>query len=503
MLESVLGRLTDPVTWVFVVFLLFVWVMVKYYYRVYHYRVYRKGALLPSPCYPLVYHLPLVLSEFDQLYHLIQRLHTQYGESFALLALRDYQTVVQMKPSYDNIKWVLKDNFSNYILPLRRQEVLKEVLGDGIFAVNGNEWRSQRKTASHIFTGNNLKRHMAYVFVIHAEKVVERIEASARAGTALDIQTLFFEYTMATFAEIGLGEELRTLDGENKEFFDVFDLAQHLSIQRFRNPFWKIFRTLGIGDEPRLAEAVRKMDSYALKIVRKRLNSDDVDERMDLISFFLENARRNGHAMTEKELRDIVINFLVAGRDTTACLLTWMMYEFHLNPKVEATVLEEILRLTENGTLGLTSDVLKEMTYTEACALETLRLHPSVPLDDREALEDDFLPDGTFIAKGHSVSFAPYAVGRCEELWGEDVLEFRPERWLEGKKPDQYMFPSFSAGPRICLGRALSLLEAKVAVGTFLPKFRFDLINETVEYKVGVTMSVKDGLWMKPHARES
>jgi cytochrome P450 len=69
------------------------------------------------------------------------------------------------------------------------------------------------------------------------------------------------------------------------------------------------------------------------------------------------------------------------------------------------------------------------MSYTEAALLESLRLHPPVPVDDREALADDRLPDGTFLPKGTLVAFNPYCYGRAEALWGADVLDFKPERW--------------------------------------------------------------------------
>lgn len=90
---------------------------------------------------------------------------------------------------------------------------------------------------------------------------------------------------------------------------------------------------------------------------------------------------------------------------------------------------------------------------------ETLRLHPSVPGNQKYALEDDVWPDGTFVKAGTYVSWNPYAQGRNKNVWGDNAKEFYPERWLDEngnlKRENAGKWPAFHAGPRICLGNTI------------------------------------------------
>ena len=120
------------------------------------------------------------------------------------------------------------------------------------------------------------------------------------------------------------------------------------------------------------------------------------------------------------------------------------------------------------------------MAYTHASLCDSMRLYPPVPVDSREAMNDDVLPDGTLVKKGMIVTYHPYAMGRMEEIWGTDWPEFRPERWLErgsggewefvGK--DAYVYPVFQAGPRTCLGKEMAFLQMKRVVAGVLRRFK-------------------------------
>ncbi|RVX20810.1 Cytochrome P450 94A1 [Vitis vinifera] len=110
-----------------------------------------------------------------------------------------------------------------------------------------------------------------------------------------------------------------------------------------------------------------------------------------------------------------------------------------------------------------------------------MRFYPPVPVDSKEVVSDDVLPDGTVVKKGMRVTYHPYAMGRLEELWGSDWPEFRPERWLQrdpdtGKwsfvARDPYTYPVFQAGPRICLGKEMAFLQMKRVVAGVLRRFQ-------------------------------
>ncbi|KAI7983034.1 Cytochrome P450 94A2 [Camellia lanceoleosa] len=122
------------------------------------------------------------------------------------------------------------------------------------------------------------------------------------------------------------------------------------------------------------------------------------------------------------------------------------------------------------------------MVYTHASLSETMRLYPPIPIDGKQALKNNVLPDGTVVKKGMRVNYHPYALGRSEELWGEDWAEFRPERWLERDDDaaaewrflarDPYAYPVFQAGPRVCIGKEMAFLQMKRVVGAVLRRFQ-------------------------------
>lgn len=301
-------------------------------------------------------------------------------------------------------------------------------------------------------------------------------------------------------------------------------------IDRVFDPLWKAKRALNVGSEAVIKQHIRVLDQFSHATIdarrseyEEKASGSAKEAGTDLISWYLREAQKSGETLSKKYLRDVLLNFIVAGRDTTACLLSWFLYEMMLHPELEAEVLKEINTALEQvggeeEAWGIQEDpsryfaATQHMRYTEACLMESLRLHPSVPGDEREAVEDDVLPDGTKVPRGVNVSFGPYMFGRDPGLWPEPTA-FRPQRWLdllgEGSQGSaglgaagalhsvvsQYMFPMFSGGPRICLGKTLALMEAKLAVAMLLHRFQFSLVSDhPVQFAVAVTLNMKHGL---------
>jgi cytochrome P450 len=154
----------------------------------------------------------------------------------------------------------------------------------------------------------------------------------------------------------------------------------------------------------------------------------------------------------------------LAGRDTTASLLSNVFFVISKRPDIWSKLQEEIAVLN-----GQAPDYqqLKDMKYLRAVLNESLRLHPVVPANSREALVDTTLPLGggvdgkapIFIPKGTVVTWNTYVMHRRQDFYGKDAEEFKPERWLgpQGLRPGWEYLP-FNGGPRICLGRKFNIL---------------------------------------------
>ncbi|KAL0913880.1 hypothetical protein M5K25_017372 [Dendrobium thyrsiflorum] len=412
-----------------------------------------------------------------------------------------------------NIEYLLKTNFSNYSKGKFNYEVMKDLFGDGIFAVDGDKWRHQRKLASYEFSTKVLRDFSTAVFRTKATKLAKKMAEVAGSATAVDMQDLLMKSTMDSIFKVGFGVELETLSGTDDlgvAFSRAFDEANHMVFRRYVDIFWKAKRNFNIGLEAQLKRNLKVIDEFVFQLIqrkREQMESRHNDKmKEDILSRFV-LASQKDTTLTDKYLRDIILNFLIAGKDTSANTLSWFFYLLCKNPLVQEKIVAEIKEFTEFESGGsidgfvcrLTEEILDRLQYLHAALAETLRLFPAVPLDGKFAEEDDELPDGFKVKKGDGIAYISYAMGRMSYLWGEDAEDFRPERWLRNgtfQPESSFKFVSFHAGPRICLGKDFAYKQMKILAATLLHFFKFKLENESMvaTYKTMFTLHMDKGL---------
>jgi len=213
---------------------------------------------------------------------------------------------------------------------------------------------------------------------------------------------------------------------------------------------------------------------------------------------------------SDEFLRDIFINFVLAGRDTTPSALTWFFWNLSTRPDVVLKIQDELrlIRSRHNQAETFTNvDELREMNYLHAAISESLRLYPPVPLLLRKCLVDDLLPDGTPVKSGWMVMYNAYAMARTETIWGENCREFRPERWLEDgvfRPKNPFQFPVFHAGPRVCLGKDMAYIQMKAVAASVLERFEVEVVEDGgKQHELGITLKMKGGLPVKIKKQES
>ncbi|KAJ5118420.1 hypothetical protein N7526_010057 [Penicillium atrosanguineum] len=174
-----------------------------------------------------------------------------------------------------------------------------------------------------------------------------------------------------------------------------------------------------------------------------------------------------------KMLRDNMLNILLAGRDTTASLLSSTFFYLSRHPAVFTRLRREIVEAFGDSktSIEITQTKLKDIQYLRYVLNEVLRLQPPVPVNFRVATKDTSLPVGggpdnrspVYVRKGQMVAYNVFAMHRRTDLWGPDARSFRPERWEENAKHGWEYLP-FNGGPRICLGREFSTKEREKGV---------------------------------------
>lgn len=414
------------------------------------------------------------------------------------------------------IEHILKTSFNKYSKGDYNKELMGDLLGQGIFTADGDKWRQQRKLANSEFSTRVLRNFSSGIFRGNAAKMVRIISKLSKREQVFEIQDLFMRSTLDSMFKVLFGVDLNCLEGSSKEgvaFIKAFDDSNALTYQRYVDPFWKLKRSLNIGSEASLKRNIKVIDHFVydlIKTERKRLaeQQDHSVEKEDILSRFLVESTKDPEGMTDKYLRDIILNFMIAGKDTSANALSWFVYMLCKNPLVQEKIVNEIKEVT--GTEGdstniddfvtsITEEVLEKMHYLHSALTETLRLYPSVPMDGQCAETDDILPDGYKVKKGDDVNYMAYAMGRMTHIWGEDTEEFRPERWLKNgifQPESPFKFIAFHGGPRICLGKDFAYRQMKIVSMALLRFFRFKLADETtkVTYRTMFTLHIDGGL---------
>ncbi|VAI29980.1 unnamed protein product [Triticum turgidum subsp. durum] len=267
---------------------------------------------------------------------------------------------------------------------------------------------------------------------------------------------------------------------------------------------WKVKKWLNVGKERRLKKAIADVHGFAMEIVRSRRQSASGEEnRDDVLSRFVASDEHGDEA-----LRDIVLSFLIAGRETSSSALTWFFWLVSSRPDVVARIADEVrsVRSMAGTRPGdpFTFDALRDMRYLHAALTESMRLYPPVPIDSQSSAADDTLPDGTHIGAGWNITYSAYAMGRLAVIWGKDCAEFKPERWLgdDGAfRPESpFRYTVFHAGPRTCLGKEMAYVQMKSIAASVLEEFAVDVVRKNAgsggvpEHVLSVTLRMKGGL---------
>ncbi|XP_056174559.1 cytochrome P450 704C1-like isoform X2 [Syzygium oleosum] len=328
------------------------------------------------------------LLNFSRLHHHMTDLAGKHRTYRLLSPLRS--EVYTSEPA--NVEYMLKTNFENYGKGCYNYSLLKDLLGDGIFTVDGDKWRQQRKVSSYEFSTKVLRDFSSVVFRRNAAKLANILSEAASTNQIIDIQGLFMKSTLDSIFKVAFGVELDSMCGtseEGAEFSSAFDDASAMTLWRYVDVFWKIKKFLNIGSEAALKKNIRIIDNFVYKLIRRKIKqmhnpTDDPSmKKEDILSRFLQ--------VTDTDLtylRDIILNFIIAGKDTTAATLSWFIYMLCKYPMIQEKVAQEVKQMSNvkeisdfaSFAASMGEEALEKMHYLHATITETVRLYPAVPV---------------------------------------------------------------------------------------------------------------------------
>ncbi|KAF2036159.1 cytochrome P450 alkane hydroxylase-like protein [Setomelanomma holmii] len=382
----------------------------------------------------------------------------------------------------ENVRAILATNFENWSLGQERIKQMSDYLGHGVFTNEGAAWKHSREMLRPCF-----ERHQVADTSLFAKHMDRLIAVLPTDGTAVDLQPLFHELTLDIATKFMFGRSTDSLKREEKtkEVADFVEAFEYCADPFLSENFEKYgYLGLFLPDKKRKRGA-QTIKDFADKIIDEELSSKHPTppSKQTRYIFFDEILSQTTNRTI---IRSELLNILLAGRDTTAALLSNVMWELPCHPAILSCLRAEIVEHV--GDEVPTYEQLKELKYLRAIINESQRLYPIVPSNSRQALHDTNLPRGggpdgsapIFVPKGAYVAYHTYAMHRRTDIYGSDADEFRPERWLEqGFRPGWAYIP-FSGGPMVCIGQNFALTEAMFVVVRLLQCFEVDGRDEGI-----------------------
>ncbi|KAI0364501.1 cytochrome P450 [Pilatotrama ljubarskyi] len=417
--------------------------------------------------------------------------------------------------------WTIDTRALNHILthsaeyqkPEGARRNLARILGKGVLFTEGEQHRQQRRIMNSAF-GPAQIRELTPIFVDKAIELRDVWDGQIpQDGSVARIDVLqgLSKMTLDVIGLAGFNYRFDSLAGKpnelNQAFQEIFNPSIQVSAFMILKNFIRILELIPDERSRRVDRAQDVMRRIGMELLQEKkaeirrelaesrdgsVQRKDVHGR-DLLTLLLK-ANMATDIPENQRLSDedvLARTFLVAGHETTSTATTWCLYALTQSPEVQKKLRDELFTLdTDKPTM----DQLNGLPYLDAVVRETLRIHAPVPTTMRVANNDDVIPvsepfvdrygkiqEGIRVSKGTPIIIPILALNRSKKLWGEDALEFKPERW-ESPPESVSSIPgvwghilSFLGGPRACIGYRFSLVEMKALLFTLVRAFEFEL----------------------------
>jgi len=392
----------------------------------------------------------------------------QLGRRVRVVVLGDHTAIAQ----------VLRDRPEGFRRTERLQDIWLEMgLLPGVFGANGEVWQRQRRMVMHGFDPGHVRRYHPQLQRV-ADRLVTRWQGAAAQQLDIDLQADLMRFTVDAIAGLAFGAEVDTLSSDD----DV--IQRHLNRLfpiLFRRvfaplPLWRWFPNADDRALPATVTAINAAVDGFIRQARARLDAQPAlrEAPGNLLEAMLVAADAPGSGIDDAQVAGNVLTMLLAGEDTTANTLAWLVHLLWQHPAELRRAVDEVRRVCPAGRAA-TMDELAQLEHLEACAHEAMRLKPVAPMNALQALRPTEVA-GVRIEPGMLV-MAVMRHDAMNDARVPEAAQFRPDRWRgDGSPAEAAQHPKrvsmpFGAGPRICPGRYLALLEIKTAMAALLANF--------------------------------
>ena len=392
----------------------------------------------------------------------------------------------------------------------------EKLLGESVLLTEKEEWRFQRKIMNPSFHFEHLK-NLTGKFIKITNLFVDKLNNLE----TFEPTVWFSKMTLDALGLAGFGSYFKSLEGGLTKEYNAYNLIIK-ELTSFARVF-PIYEKLPIESNRKLAAAVGDFDEWMNKIIKekkeKNLEVENDSEECDLLDLLVQshnfnssddsldefssikssqnnnenevNNNKEFHTLSDKQLKQNIFLFFLAGHETTSGSLTFIIDFLSKNEKAQQKCREEVYRVIgkENEPHY---DTVKDLDYISAVIKESMRLSSPVGALSRVANEDTTL-NGYFVPKGTIIFLVTEYTQKDPDIW-ENPDQFIPERWLDDKqKVPPFAYMPFGAGPRVCIGFNFALLEMKIVLSMLLQRFAFFPTGDQLIFNKSFTLRPQDG----------
>jgi cytochrome P450 len=412
----------------------------------------------------------------------------EYGDIFRIKSPFGQATVIA---SPELARQVLAERYACYQQKSRAYIVLRILMGNGLVTSEGEFWRGQRKLVQPAFHRRRLDALFA-MMVERTNEFVARFQPAAKSETAVDLATPLSELTLDIISRAMFSSDVQGAAADVSRHIAVLN---EYALHMLRHPWLFLLpKRIPTPFTYGPVSSLNALDRIVLGIIHARRRGSDTHD--DLLSMLLSACEEEtGRGMTDAQLRDEVMTIFVAGHETTANAMAWLLYLVSQHPEVEEKLLADIDAHWPQE--GLNNQNIFAFSYVRQVIEESLRVYPTIWSVGRCCTQPDKL-GGYDIPVGMNVVVPIFHFHWHQRFWPEPQ-RFDPSRFVPERRPaaDSMTYFPFGAGARSCIGNHFALQELMIMTVLFLRHFRFRVQpGFKVEPDPLITLRPKHGMKM-------
>lgn len=459
----------------------------------------RPAAQLPRPA-----GLPLIGNahalKLSKLHLVLEDWARQHGEIYHFRVFNQQHVVVACP---ELIKDIMRARPEGFARLGKLRDIEDTAIAEGVFSAEGDQWKRQRKLLMPALSNASLGKTMEHMQTCTA-RLMQLWQGAP--GQDIDVLTDIMRYTVDVTSLMVFGHDMNTLEqGDNQLQRDIARIFSEINFRiNFPVPYWRYIHLPRDREYSRAKDSVEKHVYALIDAARQRMTQDPVPHNLIESMLVASDPETPGAKLSDNEVYANALTMLLAGEDTTANTLAWLVYHLSQSSAQQEKIRAEMSMAVGAGNMLSDLKQTRLLPYTLACIQEVMRLRSTAPVFFIENIQPVALR-GTWLPARTPIYLLSRYAG-LQNKYCADPQRFLPERWLAqpdavavagSSNPAPNQPPSapvaqvpFGFGPRICAGMNLAMLEMAVMITTLCQHFSIEpaQADSPVSEVFGLTM---------------